>query len=61
MFPNITFYIRYADEDMGYNVGQYSIKNSQVKKEDVEEGTDKSLQFACNVWDINYDEYICEE
>lgn len=28
-FPNVTFAIKYADEDMGYNVGEYHLLNGE--------------------------------
>lgn len=37
-FPNIEFSVKYADEDFGYNVGQYTLLNGQVTEQNIPEG-----------------------
>jgi hypothetical protein len=64
MFPNIEFEVKYADEDFGYNVGKYTIKNGAILSEyrpkggsieatelalDIKEGEDYWLgEVVCN-------------
>ena len=38
MFPEVTFEMKYADEDMGYNVGKYHLKNGEYIFTELPEG-----------------------
>lgn len=38
MFPTETIRVVYADEDLGYNVGAYEIRNGEILKENIPEG-----------------------
>jgi hypothetical protein len=54
-FPRVQFNIRFADEDTGYNVGEYSILNGDVFNENFPEGgSDEAYELAL---DINGSEY----
>ena len=38
MFPNVTFDIRFSDEDFGHNVGEYTLLNGEVVEENIPDG-----------------------
>ena len=59
LFSNVTFTVKFADEDMGCNCGYYKIKNGVTKGEsDFEFGSEEALAFACEVKGYDYDEYM---
>lgn len=47
--------VQYADEDMGYNCGTLIFENGE--EVEYESG---DLEFACEVWGYDYDEYVEE-
>jgi hypothetical protein len=55
MFPNISIYVDFADEDLGCNCGEYGFEGGEAFKFD--EG---DLMFACEVWGYDYDEIMRE-
>jgi hypothetical protein len=57
-FPEIEFEVLYADENWGYNLGHYRIKNLEggMVKEYVP-GTPEAIKFACEVHGEDYNEY----
>lgn len=55
-FPEITFYVRYADEDMGSNCGSYELQNGDRYSEDEYDNDDEGIRFACEVWGMDYSE-----
>ena len=74
LFPEVTFEVRFADEDFGYNVGEYTLLNGVEIEEnipnggsyeaylmamDIQYGTPKDY-FDCNQ-EIFTDEYVDEE
>ena len=46
IYPNITFHIRYADEDIGSNLGKFTLKNG----EEVTLEVNNERRFAYRVW-----------
>lgn len=68
-FPEEEIHVRYADEDMGRNCGEYTMKNGEYLKSDfapsyrdqTEEVKEKWRRFACDVRGRDYDEYYGEE
>ncbi len=67
-FPNEEIHVRYADEDMGRNCGEYTMKNGEFLKSDfapecrdqTPEETEKWRRFACDVRRRDYDDYYGE-
>lgn len=50
LFPKVTINVKYADEDFGYNVGEYTIKGGKVKKENFPDGgTKEAYNLALDV------------
>jgi hypothetical protein len=50
MFPNVEIECKYADEDLGYNLGSYTIKNGEIlEEEEIEFGTDEATKRACEI------------
>lgn len=50
-FPTLEFFLTYADEDCGYNVGKYWFKEGNIKKEYIPEGGSNEameIYFECN-------------
>ena len=60
LFPDVQMSLKYADEDIGYNCGEikYNINSDQIPR--LIFGTEEAQQFACSLWNIDYDEYINE-
>ena len=47
MFPEVTFEMKYADEDMGYNVGEYHVKDGEIiLMEQPEGGSEEAYKMA---------------
>ena len=68
-FPEEEIRVRYADEDMGCNCGEYTMKNGEFLKSDfapsyrdqTPEDKEKWRRFACDVRGRDYDEYCGED
>ena len=56
VFSEATFYIQYADEDIGNNCGEYSIRNGVISNKENE----NSREFAMSLW-VYSDEDFEEE
>ena len=54
-YPNLSFEVAFADEDLGNNCGLYTLKNG-VEVEFVPYGVEE----ACNVWGYDYEEMYPE-
>jgi len=49
-FPDETLEVMFADEDLGYNLGAYTMRNGEVLSEDdVVPGSDKALELAAQI------------
>lgn len=58
-FPEVTFHVRFADEDTGHNLGDYVIKaGEELEDNSPEEGTEEAIKFACDVKGYDYEEYL---
>ena len=57
-FPHHQMEVAYADEDLGYNLGKYAIKNGErTDLLGIEEGTDEANDFAAQIkYGKTYDE-----
>lgn len=50
LFPEDTISVKYADEDLGYNLGKYTIRNGVYLTEDLfVEGSPDALDFASQI------------
>jgi hypothetical protein len=50
MFPEVTFEVRYADEDFGYNVGEYTLYGGELVQENVPNGgSDEAYELAIEI------------
>lgn len=56
-FPNAKFIHKFADEDIGSNCGIYVYQNGKLNYFDDRDG---DVEFACDIWGYNYDEYLEE-
>ncbi len=54
-FPNLTFEVQYADEDLGNNCGIYSIKNGAEL-----DFCQYGVEEACSIWGYDYEEMFPE-
>lgn len=46
-FPDVDLHVKYADEDTGYNLGEYWMTNGTITQEvDLVDGTPEALDFA---------------
>lgn len=50
-YPTINIYASFADEDLGWNCGEYEIKGGMVTSEKVGD-----FDFACEVWGYSKDD-----
>lgn len=57
MFPEASFYVEFADEDMGNNCGTLTYSGGELIEE-INEAD--NLRFACEVKGYDYDEYMAE-
>jgi hypothetical protein len=49
-YPNVTFNVRYADEDFGYNAGEYTLLGGECILENIPKGgTHEALKIAIEV------------
>jgi hypothetical protein len=49
-YPDVVFHVRFADEDFGHNVGEYSLKNGDVIYENIPEGgTEEAYEMAGDI------------
>ena len=56
-YPSISFSGEYADEDTGYNCGEFSAEHGVFSLTEHE----YDPKFACEVWGIDYEEYKREQ
>lgn len=54
-YPDLTLEVKFADEDLGNNCGEYILKNG----EDIESNY-YGLEEACEVWGYDYEEMFPE-
>ena len=59
MFPDLTFEVKFADEDLGNNCGTYEFENGQIVKEYMPEGTE-AMKFACEVKGYEFNQMIAD-
>lgn len=55
VFPDVKFHVDYADEDLGNNCGTIDWDRDVFTTSSFED-----LEFACDVWDYDYDEILAE-
>ena len=61
MFPDISFEVKYADENIGSNFGEYTIQNGDTSSIlYLAPGSLEANEFACEVKGYNYQEYLAE-
>lgn len=63
-FPEISFKIEYADEDIGYNCGSFVVKDDKIIADySPVEGTSEADRMSCQINGYDYDEYLedCKE
>jgi hypothetical protein len=58
-YPEAVFRLRFADEDFGHNVGEYSLKSGYVIEENIPEGgSEEALELAADI--TGYEDYITD-
>jgi len=51
LVPNVQILCEFADEDTGFNVGEYTLKNGSVLEENIPEfGTPEAINIAQNIY-----------
>jgi hypothetical protein len=55
-YPDATFNVRYADEDLGYNCGEYTIQNGETEWDYIGNQDEQSNEFACEIWGVENEE-----
>lgn len=61
LFPTVLFDVQYADEDIGYNCGWAKYLNGAITVEDTPLGGNDAIDFACDVWGYDPEEYRQEQ
>lgn len=57
LFKDIEFFVRYADEDFGNNLGEYTYKNGYLVQSYYPESVESAMAMAEEIWGYNpYDE-----
>lgn len=59
-FPNLHFSGRYADEDIGYNCGEFWGDGGDLRVDECGDGSKDAIEFACDVLGIDSQEYLAE-
>lgn len=54
-YPGLTIYVEYADEDLGFNCGIYTLCGGEIIDEE-----SRDLEFACDMWGYDYEEILRE-
>jgi hypothetical protein len=58
-YPEAIINVRFADEDFGHNVGEYSLENGEVIYENIPEGgSEEALELAADI--TGYEDYITD-
>jgi hypothetical protein len=55
IFPDIEFEYLYADEDIGYNVGHYKFKDTEIDEAESEQGSKEAYELAFDLWGCKED------
>ena len=55
MYPDVTIEASFADEDIGNNCGTVLCENGECEINYVD-----TIEFACGVWDYDYEDYMSE-
>lgn len=63
LFPEATIRVKYADEDLGHNFGEYTITNGEIAAADLPgDGSPEALDFAARlVYGVSYAELQADE
>lgn len=54
-YPGLTIYVEYADEDLGFNCGTYTLCGGAILDEE-----SRDRKFACDMWGYDYEEILRE-
>jgi hypothetical protein len=58
-YPDVIFHVRFADEDFGSNVGEYSLQNGEVISENIPEGgSEEAYEMAADI--TGYESYLTD-
>jgi len=61
LFSTIVFRVKYADEDIGRNLGHYTIQSGIITyRDDFEVGNPEAQRFACEVHGYDYEALMAE-
>ena len=58
-YHNLTFEVKFADEDLGSNCGAYKFEGGQLTGEYIPKDID-ALRFACEIKDIDFRSFIVD-
>jgi hypothetical protein len=59
MFPELSFEVKFADEDLGSNCGKYTFENGELIEEYQPEGTE-ALKYACEIKGYEFVDFILD-
>lgn len=59
MFPELSFEVKFADEDLGNNCGKYTFENGELIEEYQPEGAE-ALKYACEIKGYEFVDFILD-
>ena len=58
-YPDVVFHVRFADEDFGHNVGEYSLENGEIVSQNIPEGgSEEAYEMAADI--TGYESYLTD-
>lgn len=58
-YPDVVFHVRFADEDFGHNVGEYSLQNGEAISQNIPEGgSEEAYEMAADI--TGYESYLTD-
>lgn len=57
IFPNVELQYEFADEDLGYNVGRYNFKDTEIEDNSPESHSKEAYELAFDLKDIDFEDY----
>ena len=61
LFPTVRFDVKYADEDIGRNIGSYIMEDGEILEDNAPTGYLDTTKFACDILDVEISEVVTAE
>lgn len=60
LYPSELIGVEYADEDLGHNLGRYTILDGHINQTPMVDGSEEALRFACEIKGWDYEGLMAE-